>query len=509
MSEQFLVREKLVETVSVVEKPVETVLNKIVFVCMNLGEILGSKEALLEKMDYVCHLFARAAWNALEKGVEEIVIISPVEVDSDFINYFQEAFGVKITVEIGDLENIDFQKFTGQFNPEDLTKKFIDLNTYTQDLPIATLINLKLARVGLPSSHLELIKLNRKNYELVKRYLPKGLPKGSLVGLADIMNDKGFFMNWCVENEIPIVPGTQVLDIFDDSHLQNSVSEITARLKNENKLFIRTSKAGGGMGNLSVKLENGKYFISKESYFSKEEFEKKLLEIFRKWQKNQSLSVVVAKFFDNIPDGPSVYAEIYKTGNSENPDEVKIRILGTFAQELDPKSGDCVGMKYPNNLGFDQELVAIIQKYGELLARLGYIGKFNIDSADLNGKIAIIESNGRQTAANPICQIYDNGNNPSQNFDHVPVHISYKNLTEIIRDWRILGIPILGWENNGEFSKYGVAPLTGMNNMKREIGIIGTSNNQKDLNNWMKLAQFMVTNGLEATIDYIELFKLN
>lgn len=440
----------------------------------------------------------------MEKGVKEIVIISPVEVDSDFIDYFQAAFGVKITVEIGDLEDIDFQKFTGQFDPEDPTKKLI-LNPYTQDLPIDVLTNLKLAEVGLLTSHLQLIKLNRQSYELVREYLPEGLPESYLLGTGSFMNDKGFFMNWCVANDVSIVPGTQVLDIFDDSRLQISISEITTRLENENKLFIRASKAGGGIGNAMVKFENDEYFIGNESYSSKQEFEKKLFKLLKNWQKNQSLSVVVAKFFDNIPDGLSVYAEIYKTGSPENPDEVKVRILGTFAQKLNQETGACEGMNFPNNLGFDEQLVNIIQKYAEFLMGLDYVGRFNIDSANLNGKLAIIESNGRQTAANPICQIYDNGNNPSQNFDHTPVHIDYKNLAEIIRDWRILGIPILGWENNSGFSNYGVAPLTGMNTLKTEngkyageIGIIGTSDNQEDLNNWMKLTQFATTNGLEA-----------
>lgn len=474
------------------------------FVYMNLGEILGSQQALKENMNNVYHLFARAPWNVLEKGVQEIVIISPVKIDPDFIDYFEEAFGVHIIIKIGDLQSLDLVKLTGEFDPYDSPRKIINLSVYTQDLPSDDLINLKMGRIGLSTEHLSLIKLPKESYELVRAYLPKGLKESHLLGVANIMNDKGIFMRLCIESGIPIVSGTEVLDIFDDSRLHDSASQIINRLKNENKLFIRASKAGGGMGNLAVKLENGKYFIDKKMYNSENEFKQELVNIFQKWQKNQSLSVVVAKFFDNIPDGPSVYAEIYKTGNPDNPDEVKIKILGTFAQSLDPKSGTCVGMKRPNDLGFDDELVEIIQKYGEFVAMLGYVGMFNIDSANLDGQLAIIESNGRQTAANPICQISKEGDF-AQNFDHVPVHKNYENLTEIIRDLKKLGIPIFGWKKN--YSKYGVAPLTGMNTLKTkngkfagEIGIIGTSNNKIELDYWMEIAQFMITNGFGAAL---------
>lgn len=63
MPEQYLVetqsrKNQIERRVSLFE---ELLLNKVVYICMNLKDVLGSKEALLEKMEYACHLFARAA----------------------------------------------------------------------------------------------------------------------------------------------------------------------------------------------------------------------------------------------------------------------------------------------------------------------------------------------------------------------------------------------------------------------------------------------------------------
>lgn len=468
---------------------------------MNLENILGGREALNNVMDHVNHLFARGAFNAWKKGLQETVLIAPVPIDPYFTDYFEKAFGVNIKVIVRPFnETLDLKTLTALYGQT--------LGLYTQDIDHKIAAHLMANNIDLQTNPLEIIRISEKNYQKVKQFLPVGLPKNYRPGTADLANDKAVFQRIAEAEGIATLSGTELFRIFNKQVLQASVESILSGLESESGLFVRASKAGGGMGNLLVKkidLDGTVFYkVGKEFYRTEVECRQTLAKILESWARNKSREIVVAPYYPDIQEGPSVYAEIDQNG--------EVHILRTFAQILDPENNNaCVGMKYPNDLGFDDEMIKYAKLFGQILAGIDYEGRFNLDFVKLSGKLFSVESNVRQTAGNPIHQIC-NFKDFATNIDHTLVHTSFQNLAEIETGLRILGIPILGDSYNPEYSEYGFGFLTGMNYQKTtdkngkkytgEIAIIAKSDNQEKLNYWVKLGQYMITNGLLTTKDY-------
>ena len=207
------------------------------------------------------------------------------------------------------------------------------------------------------------------------------------------MNDKVFLHEECLKLGIPV---PKYLALTKD----NFVNEVLKLLDESNKILVRQSRSGGGLGNLTIEKINESEFkvdgIKDEGVLNISEFNEFLNQFAND---SNSDDFVVSQFLD-------LYAS---PGTLFHIDEESIDIVSHTNQILNDQS-TFTGFQYPIS---DEKITSyfpIIEEYvsnlGKAWQAKGYRGYGNIDwMITKEGCIYIAERNARQTSVVPILSL--------------------------------------------------------------------------------------------------------